>query len=124
MKIIVNNEREKELLLKFIEALDEQMLDTMQYEDEKYARENDDTQYLDSDDYDFLKDGFYNCKIEVDNSVRELCIEHWNITGICTVCGCETTGTIDGEDIGYYEWLEMQNKSNLECETCYFKERE
>ena len=69
MKIIVNNEKEKELLLKFIEALNEQMLDTMQYEDEKYARENNDVQYLDSYDYDFIKDGFYYCKVEVDNNV-------------------------------------------------------
>lgn len=124
MKIIVNNEKEKELLLKFIEALHEQMLDTMQYEDEKYARENNDVQYLDSDDYDFIKDGFYYCKVEVDNNVQELCIEHWNIVGTCTVCGSQTMGTIHGEDIGYYEWLEMQNKNNWKCETCYFKERE
>ena len=121
MKIIVNNEREKELLQRFIEMLNEDTISIIEEFDHSHSL---DEVYLSADDYDFIRDGFNCCDVVDDSKEKQLYIEHHNIVGVCSICNSDTSGTIDGNDISYWEWLDMCNsdKSEWKCETCYFKE--
>lgn len=125
MKIIVNNEKEKEIIERFLSALEEHMLDVIRIEDDKYASDNNDEAYLLPEMYDFLLDGIVNCKIECDEKVSEMYTEHYNITGKCVECEKNTEGTFDGNDVSYLEYLEYYDTKSInswKCETCYFKE--
>lgn len=106
----------------FSEALHEEMLDHIQ--DQDHIQSDSKGMCLSSDDYDFLRDGIYHAKVIIDNTVREMVVEQYNINGVCSKCGVITSGTIDGNDIGYSEYLtimsEDRSKSWL-CETCWYK---
>jgi hypothetical protein len=123
MKIIVNNEYEKKLINTFLEMLHEEMLDTIKMKDEELASSMD--SYLDPDDYDFLVDGIYHAIVTVSDAVRPMTIEPHNIMGVCASCGKQTSGTIDGMDIDYADFIHMTKPESLDswrCETCFHGE--
>lgn len=124
MRITVNNKAEKQLIETFLEALHEEMLDHIRTQDMILAAEGEDS-WLGSDDYDFLSNGIYNAEIDVSSIESPMVIENWDIYGVCTVCGTDTNGTIDGGDIDLEEFQSMMRPDAIaswKCETCYFKE--
>lgn len=126
MRITVNNKAEKQLIETFLEALHEEMLDHIQIQDRLLEKEGEGA-WLNSDEYDFLSNGIYNAKIDISSTESPMIIESWNIYGVCTVCGTDTNGTIDGGDIDLEEFQSMmspESVSSWKCETCYFKEED
>jgi len=122
MKILVNNQDEANMAEEFLTALHEEMLDYIQEQD--HTQSDSKGMYLSSDQYDFLRDGIYHAEVIINNTVREMVIEPYNICGICSKCGTNTSGTIDGNDISYSEYLDMMSEDRLKswlCETCWYK---
>lgn len=126
MRITVNNAAEKQLMETFLEALHEEMLEHIQDHDMTLITEGVEP-WLGSDEYDFLANGIYNATIDISSIESPMVIESWNIYGVCSDCGTETNGTIDGGDIDLEDFQSMMSPDNLanwKCETCYFKERD
>lgn len=125
MKILVNNQTEANLVETFLMALREEMLDSIQTID--HANASTSGFYLSSEDYEFLEDGVYHAEIVINDTVREMSIEPYNITGVCVKCGIVTDGTIDGNLITYQEFLDMLTTASQEswlCESCWYKRLE
>lgn len=126
MKIIVHSLEEQTLVETFLEALHEEMLDHIQTQDMILTAEGEEP-WLGSDDYDFLASGIFYAKVVVDRAEQSMAIENHNIYGVCTVCGTETNGTIDGGDVSLEEYNYMMRPESVaswKCETCYFKEED
>jgi hypothetical protein len=123
MKILVNNDKEKELVKRFLIAMRElDGIDGIVELDEKTA--DGDDLYFQADDRLFLEDAINNAKVEVNEKVYPLCVEHYHVTGTCVDCGTQTEGTVDGEDISYEDYLEMTSPERLKewkCESCQNK---
>jgi len=124
MQIIVNNEKEKDLIKRFIKALVE--LDGIE-EVERIDHEGDlDETYVWSDEYRLIGENLCGIKIIIDNSIREMEFDDSSvITGQCVICGVHTEGTANDDDITYSEYLSYMSKEqqdNWKCETCYLKE--
>lgn len=124
MKIIVNNDSEKKLLRRFLDAMhDLDGIEALTKMDGEY----DDKPCLEGDDELFLRQAIYEATVVVDDTVPQICVEHWNLQGACVVCGGATDGTIDGDDISYDEWLDYTSESgrkSWKCEGCYGKAEE
>lgn len=92
--------------------------------DAHYSTETE-PQLVQGDEYRLLHDCFVNADIEVDNAIKEMYFECDDvITGTCHVCGTQTTGTANGDDVTYSEYLEFYSKEQQEswfCEDCYLK---
>lgn len=122
MKIIVQNESEKKLIQRFLDAMhDLDMIDELSAVDVKF---DDEDQYLLGDDEMFLKKAIFESTVSIDANEPQICVEHHNLTGVCAVCGGATDGTIDGDDIPYSEWLDYNSEEGLKswkCESCLNK---
>ena len=120
MKILVNNEKEQDLVRRFLKSMRE--LDMIS---ELLDRDQDcKTEFLNSDESHFFDDMLLNACVEIDPSVAELFAEHHILTGTCAVCGQETEGTIDGNDISYSDYLDSQSleiQGDWRCESCWGK---
>jgi hypothetical protein len=124
MNIIVHDDNEKKLLERFIDVINS--CDGIDSITELDSSLGDDCILENGDDL-FLTDAFNNAKVEIDKNEYPLCIEHYQITGTCTECGAQTEGTVDGEDVGYSDYLEVMSTENIKtwkCESCINKERE
>jgi hypothetical protein len=126
MKIIVSSKQEKDLIKRFLTAMREMDgIDTIISLDAEVA-DGEDEFYFKTDDEKFLEDAINSAKIEIDEKIYPLCIEHYQITGTCVICGTQTEGTIDGEDVSYDDYLDMMSPQHLKewkCESCLEKER-
>ncbi|WP_110955739.1 hypothetical protein [Anaerosinus massiliensis] len=107
MKIIVSSEAEKELMQRFIEFFND--CEAVEHI-EKLDNESKGNAALSYEEYRFIENGIYNCKVEVDESVYPLTHEHDIISGICSKCGEKTEGTYDHNDVSYAEYLEYNSK--------------
>lgn len=121
MKIIVNNEAEKDLVKKLLKTMrDYDILnDFREYENSAAAVFTD-------GEISFLEEAL-DSRILVDGKERQLYAEHDIVTGICSVCGTVTEGIEDREDIGYSEYLEITSEESQKkwlCEECTMKASE
>jgi hypothetical protein len=122
MKIIVESEAEKELMGRFLEVINS--CDVISSEIQAVDKSFPEEQLVNSVEYDFIEEGFFRCKIEV-GKTAPMEQEDTVITGTCIVCGCETEGTVDGDDISYEEYLEYEKQRDTwKCENCLNKESE
>lgn len=118
MKIIVANEQEKALIKRFLKAMKElDGVDTIVELDTETA--SGDEQYFEGDDRIFLEDAISYAVVEVDETVSDICVEHHHLTGTCSVCGTQTEGTEDGDDISYADYLEMTSPEAMKEWKCY-----
>ncbi len=123
MKIVVNNEQEKELVYRFLRAVNElDLLEDFEKVDEEYATEKS-PQFLSSAEYTLLRDNLHilYTEIEVDETIKQMEFDDNNIVqGTCVDCGVHTEGFADGRTISYKEYLEIMNDTeNNRCEDCY-----
>lgn len=125
VKIIVQNEKEKDLINKFLDMMINGVLDQVSEIDYKQSIEDGENPFLNSDEYLFLDNGFYWSDIIVNDTEKPMIIHPSNITGECVGCGSNTEGTLDGYDIDYEEYLKLNSKEvreNWLCENCMVKE--
>ena len=121
MKVIVNNEKEKELL--------EKLFDVMYELDGISALENIDNEekpaYLQSDEYRLIQDNLGKNAIVVDDREQEMFFDDDDcITGTCVSCKTATMGTSNGDAVSYSEYLRLmsiESQLNWLCEDCYNK---
>ncbi len=119
MKITVSTEKEKELVKKFIEELhDSCILEDL----------NDDVirVVVDDTDVEFVMNGLREAVVEV-GETSSLMHDDDIVIGVCVVCGDETHGTIDGDDIDDDEWQEYCSeitRNQWKCSKCYELDQE
>jgi hypothetical protein len=123
MKIIVKNDKERDLIKRFIKALVE--LDGIE-EVEKIDHEGDlDETYVWSDEYRLIREELSTVKIDIDEYIKEMTFDDSSVViGKCMNCGVQTEGTSNDEEITYSEYLyymsdEIQN--TWKCEKCFIK---
>jgi hypothetical protein len=122
MKIVVANEKEKELIMNFIKAMqDLDMFNEMESLDHSEERI-----YLSTDQYRVISDNLHS--VEIDKNEEEMTFDDDTcITGTCKKCGVTTEGTSNGDSITYVEYLRSRSEeqqSTWLCETCYLAETE
>ena len=112
MKIILNNEREREVMELFSEFIAE-WIDAKELQ-----------KIIAHADYEFqaheielISNGFQSAQLAVDKKEHSIGLESGNITGICKFCGEQWQGVDDvGEvDIEEYEHYENSESWHLEC---------
>lgn len=118
MKIIVNNKREQAIMNRLIEYLDDYGIELMEQEDDKFSAKELEYRYLQAHEYDFIRNGIAYANIEVDSSISEMTVPHYQFTGICHVCSTATEGTIDGNELDIIEYERLMNSQSLKCEGC------
>lgn len=115
MKILVNNEREKELFEKFTEFLS----DYAESEEMRELMGNAD--YLfDAHEIDFLQTGFWQSTIVVDEKVWDIMVPADNLTGTCKYCDGQWQGIEDVSEVNIHDYEqflnpEKENSYHAEC---------
>src|SRR5699024_7755600 len=104
MKVLVNNEREKELFEKFTEFLSD-------YVDSKELRElMKNSGYLFEDhEIDFLETGLNYTAIATDKTVWDITISSDNLTGTCKYCGGQWQGIEDVSEVNIHDYERFLN---------------
>lgn len=122
MKIIVSSVAEQELMKRFIEFFNDidgsELVEDIDHEDLENL-------IIESDEYQFIRDGFNCCKIEVGDTNR-METEHYIVTGTCSKCGEQTEGTEDGHYVGYDDYLtymSLESQTAWLCSQCIDRER-
>lgn len=122
MKIIVNNEEEKKLLLKFIYAMHDFGFDAIEEADNNFLKDcSDEDPALWYHELKAISDGLIYTKIIVDSSVPEIYYDNDDlVVGTCCRCGTETEGTPDGET-SYSDYLRLMSEESQKkwlCNSC------
>lgn len=124
MKIVVSNEQERQMIHRFLRAINElDILNDLEEIDAEYANEKS-PMFLSSAEYTLLRDNLHIfTKIEVDSNEKQLAFDDNNIVqGACVDCGAHTEGFADARTITYKDYLEIINDTeNTRCEDCYQK---
>lgn len=115
MKILVNNEREKELFQEFVTFLSdyadsEEMIELMKKANYSFE----------SHEIDFLQTGLWQSTVTIDKKVWDITIPSDNLTGICRYCGGEWHGIEDVSEVDIYEYerflnLDKEDSYHAEC---------
>jgi len=119
MRIVVNNEQERELVKRFLRmTYDNDLFNEL----ERINIEND-VHDLDSAEYQVLEWAFNLAKITIDKTEREMELDETDcITGFCRVCECQTEGMGDcHDDVTYSEYLRLMSadvQAEWICEDC------
>lgn len=128
MRIVVQNEKEKELIRRFIRVLVE--MDAIE-EVEKLDHDTTgciDVIFLQSDEYRLIRENLHSGMIHIDQTINEMTFDDSSIiTGTCSKCETVTEGTSNDDDITYTEYLEYNSKEkqdNWLCESCYLTQKE
>lgn len=129
MKIVVQNEKEKELLKRFVDLLiKDDGLDALEIHDGELANDSGEFQRLNTDEYKLLYEEFRDRSITIDENIEEMLFENDDvITGTCKVCGIPTCGRVNDEPVTYSDYLHSMSKEqqdNWLCLTCYEKQQE
>jgi hypothetical protein len=113
MKIVVNNEQERLLARKFINAINEYCS----------IEEVIDPEFLDHNQCRILRYELAHQRVVVDQLEPEIILEDTDfITGTCRICGCRTSGVY--EDYGvvtysnYLQLMSPEEQSNWICDEC------
>ena len=121
MKIIVSSEAEKTLIKNFLELVHDEDLGLLL----SNACERLEEYELNHIDLDFIENGLFYAKIEVDPKVEAMEQSDDVMEGNCCVCGAKTCGTIDGDDVSYEEYLHFIDRPDeWYCESCFKKRNE
>ncbi|WP_276918677.1 hypothetical protein [Aneurinibacillus aneurinilyticus] len=129
MKIIVQNEKEKDLIKRFVDLLTEYYgLDALEIHDDEMSKYPDEIPRLNADEYKLLYEEFRDRSITIDENIEEMLFENDDvITGTCKVCGIQTCGRVNGESVTYSDYLHSMSKEQQDkwlCLTCYEKQQE
>lgn len=129
MKIIVQNEKEKDLIKRFVDLLTEDYgLDALEIHDDEMSKYPDEIPRLNADECKLLYEEFRDRSITIDENIEEMLFENDDvITGTCKVCGIQTCGRVNGESVTYSDYLHSMSKEqqdNWLCLTCYEKQQE
>lgn len=122
MKIIVSSAAEQELMKRFVEFYND--IDGTELVEDT-DREDLENLIIESDEYQFIRDGFNCCKIEI-GKTNHMEAEHYVIVGTCSKCGKRTQGAEDGDYIDYDDYVTyMSPESQAEwlCSRCADQER-
>lgn len=112
MKIILNNEREREVMELFAEFIAE-WIDAKEMQ-----------KIIAHADYEFqvheielISNGFQSMRLAVDKKEPSIWLESENITGICKFCGksCQGIDDVGVVDIEEYERYENSETWHLDC---------
>lgn len=115
MRIIVQNEKEAELMERLVMDMDAYGLD------EYVKLDAIDGEGISKNDSLFLQYAFTAAKIEVDTAVEAMYCCSDIVTGKCCKCGVATSGVVDEAEITYEEYLayEKARKDDaLYCADC------
>ncbi len=116
MKIIVSTESEKKLVKRFIDELrDSCVLENINEEGTEII--------IDDNEIEFVSNGLYEAVVEV-GKTNSLYHDDDIIRGVCVICGTETHGTLDGDDVDYDEYLEYNTeevRKTWKCSDCIDK---
>lgn len=129
MRIIVQNEQEKELIKRFVNILTKDGgLDALEIHDDEISTEQDCFTRLNTDEYRLLYEELRDRVITIDENIEEMLFEDDDvITGTCKICGIPTCGRVNGEPVTYSDYLHSMSKEqqdNWLCLTCYKKQQE
>jgi|GEM_PF-4334120 len=120
MKIIVQNSREKKLIEDFKVQLEDSNILLTYFngifeENEKYYLQD----TIDYNESMYIESALINCEVIVDENVEEMMQEHDIINGVCKECGKSMEGTIDGDPISYYEFVDWQSWLTSDKALCF-----
>lgn len=115
MRILVNNERERELLEEFIDFLS----DYMDSKEMQNILEKSDYSFK-GHEIDFLQAGVQRSSIEVDEKVWSTIISSDNLSGTCRYCNEQWQGIEDECEVNIYDYerflsLEVDESHHAEC---------
>lgn len=115
MRIVANNERERELFEKFVDFISD-------YIDSKEMQSLIETSVYSFEDHeiDFLQTGFYQSTIEVDKEIWEIMSPSDNLFGICKYCNKQWNGVEDERELNIYDYerflnLGQEDSYHAEC---------
>lgn len=112
MKIIINNEREREV----VELFSEFIADWIDAKELQKIIIHADYEFQ-AHEIELISNGFRSAQLVVDEKERSIGLESENITGICKFCGEQWQGVEDVSevDIEEYEGYENSETWHLDC---------
>lgn len=121
MQIIVNNEREREVM----ELFSEFIADWIDAKEMKKIIAHADYEFQ-AHEIELISNGFHSMRLAVDKKERSIGLESGNIAGICKFCGEQWQGVDDvGEvDIEEYERYENSEAWHIDCFKLHVGEEE